>query len=402
MKKILFVIHRLDAGGAEKSLVSLLNSIPLDLFDIDLMAINPNGIFKNQIPDKVHLITASRELICKSEKITSKRFWQYTNIKTLLIKVACILGDRLRGNNNKRLKSRGQYDNDIWKSHIPDCKNEYDMAISYMDGVNYYVIDHVKAKRKILWCHNDYNKLEYKPEYDEKYYKEAYKVCTISDVCKKSLVENFPNLKEKFEVVENISSARIINAQANMYEEMKHTNDGFAEDRRFKIVSIGRLTEQKGFDYAIEAARILKDNGMSFCWYILGEGPLRNVLEEKAKKTGVAECIKFIGIRSNPYPYIKQADIYVMPSRYEGKSIALDEAKILCKPIVVTNYPSVHDAIEDGKDGLVVEINAPAIASGILKLHNNSILRNMLIQNLGREDCGNEKAVVKKFLDLIN
>lgn len=91
-----------------------------------------------------------------------------------------------------------------------------------------------------------------------------------------------------------------------------------------------------------------------------------------------------------------------MPSRYEGKSIALDEAKILCKPIVVTNYPSVHDAIEDGKDGLVVEINAPAIASGILKLHNNSILRNMLIQNLGREDCGNEKAVVKKFLDLIN
>lgn len=400
-KKILFVIHRLDAGGAEKSLVSLLNSLPLDFFDIDLMAINPNGIFRNQIPDKVHLITASRELICKSEKITAKRFWQYTNIKTLLIKIACVLGDRLRGNNNKRLKSRGQYDNDIWKSHIPDCKNEYDLAISYMDGVNYYVIDHVKARRKILWCHNDYNKLEYKPEYDEKYYRKAYKVCTISDVCKKSLVENFPNLKDKFEVVENISSARIINAQANMHEEMRHNNDGFAEDRRFKIVSIGRLSEQKGFDYAVEAAKILKDNGFTLGWYVLGEGPLRKSLEELTNNSNVEDTIKFIGIRSNPYPYIKDADLYVMPSRYEGKSIALDEAKILCKPIVVTNYPSVGDAIINGKNGLIVDINAQAIANGIMKLYNNDNLREELIKNLRQEDCSNEKRVVAKFLEII-
>ena len=403
MKKsrLLFVIHRLDAGGAEKSLVSLLNSLSLDLFDIDLMAINPNGIFRNQIPDKVHLITAPHELICKSEKITSKRFWQYTNIKTLLIKIACILCDRLRGNNSKKLKSRGQYDNDIWKSHIPDCKNEYDVAISYMDGVNYYVIDHVKAKRKILWCHNDYNKLEYKPEYDEKYYGKAYKICTISDVCKKSLVENFPNLKDKFEVVENISSARIINAQADMHEEMKHNNDGFAEDRRFKIVSIGRLSEQKGFDYAVEAAKILKDSGFTLGWYVLGEGPLRKSLEEQAKNSNVEDIIKFIGIRSNPYPYIKNADLYVMSSRYEGKSIALDEAKILCKPIVVTNYPSVGDAIINGKNGLIVDINAQAIANGIMKLYNNDNLREELVKNLRQEDCSNEKRVVAKFLEII-
>lgn len=349
----------------------------------------------------MHLITASRELICKSEKITAKRFWQYTNIKTLLIKIACVLGDRLRGNNDKRLKSRGQYDNDIWKSHIPDCKNEYDMAISYMDGVNYYVIDHVKAKRKILWCHNDYNKLEYKPEYDEKYYRKAYKICTISDVCKKSLVENFPNLKDKFEVVENISSARIINAQADMHEEMKHNNDGFAEDRRFKIVSIGRLSEQKGFDYAVEAAKILKDSGFTLGWYVLGEGPLRKSLEELTKNSNVEDTIKFIGIRSNPYPYIKDTDLYVMPSRYEGKSIALDEAKILCKPIVVTNYPSVGDAIINGKNGLIVDINAQAIANGIMKLYNNDNLREELVKNLRQEDCSNEKRVVAKFLEII-
>ena len=401
-EKIIFVIHRLDAGGAEKSLVSLLNSLPLEQFDIDLMAINPEGIFRNQVPGNVHLISAPRELICKSEKISSKRFWQYSNIKTLLIKVSGVLGDRFRGNNSKRLKSRGQFDNDIWKNHIPDCEKEYDVAISYMDGgVNYYVIDHVKAKRKILWCHNDYNKLEYKPEYDEKYYGKAYKVCTISDVCKKSLVENFPNLKDKFKVVENISSARIIKAQAEMRDEMEHAGDGFAEDSRFRIVSIGRLSEQKGFDYAVDAAKFLKGEGLAFCWYVLGEGPLRKSLEDQAEKNGVEDVIKFIGIRSNPYPYIKNADLYVMPSRYEGKSIALDEAKILCKPIVVTNYPSVGDAIVDGKDGLVVDIDAKEIAKGIIKLYNDENLRGLFSKNLRSEDCGNEKRVVAKFLKLL-
>lgn len=401
-KNLLFVIHRLDAGGAEKSLVSLLNSLPLNNFNIDLISVDPTGIFRCQVPPSVHILDTPSELICQFTKITDKRFWHCANLRLCAVKIKGIIGDHIRSKQSRKRCCHIQYYNDIWRNSILEYPKAYDVAISYIDGLNYYVIDHVRAKKKILWCHNDYNKLDFVPDYDKPYYEKAYRICTISELCRKSLIENFPQAKDKIEVVENISSSRLISAQAENLDEMKQSGDGFIKDNRFKILSIGRLTEQKGFDYAIEAARILKDNGMNFCWYILGEGPLRNGLEEKAKKKGVAECIKFIGIRSNPYPYIKQADIYVMPSRYEGKSIALDEAKILCKPIVVTNYPSVHDAIEDGKDGLVVEINAPAIASGILKLHNNSILRNMLIQNLGREDCGNEKAVVKKFLDLIN
>ena len=400
-KNLLFVIHRLDAGGAEKSLVSLLNSMPLNNFNIDLMPIDSTGIFRSQIPLSVHIIDAPRELICQFTKITDKRFWHCATLKLCIIKIRGIIGDHIRSKQSRKRRCHIQYYNDIWHNSIPEYPKEYDVAISYIDGLNYYVIDHVRAKKKILWCHNDYNKLDFVPDYDKSYYEKAYKICTISELCRKSLIENFPQAKDKIEVIENISSSRLICAQAENLEEMKQTGDGFIHDNRFKIVSIGRLTKQKGFDYAIETAKMLKDNGMSFCWYILGEGPLRNVLEEQAKKTGVTECIKFIGIRSNPYSYMKKADIYVMPSRYEGKSIALDEAKILCMPIVVTNYPSVHDAIENGKDGLVVEINARAIALGILKLHNDRNLCNLLIQNLGSEDCGNEKTVVKKVLDLI-
>lgn len=400
-KKILFVIHRLDAGGAEKSLVSLLNSLPLDQFDIDLLSVDPTGIFLNQVPKEIKLLNVPRELICQNTQIMRKYFWQNVTVRTFIIKLRCIIGDHLRGYSSKKRMSHIQYYNEIWKQHTPDCQKKYDVAVSYIDDLNYYVIDHVKAEKKILWCHNDYNKLNLVSEYDLPYYKKADKICTISEQCKISLVENFPSQNDKIEVVENISSVRLINAQAEIYKEMQLKGDGFIDDKRFKLVSIGRLSEQKGFDYAVDAAKILKQKDIDFCWYILGEGPLRHTLENQAKKNDVSDVIKFIGIRSNPYPYIKNADLYVMPSRYEGKSIALDEAKILCKPIVVTNYPSVHDAIENKIDGLIVDTNAEKIADGIMLLYKNGSLRNTFINNLKQTNYGNEKKVVTKFLKLL-
>lgn len=182
---------------------------------------------------------------------------------------------------------------------------------------------------------------------------------------------------------------------------MKRSHDGFLSDTRFKLVSVGRITEQKGFDIAIDAAKILKDKGLIFCWYIIGDGPLKKKLENEVKKQKITNQIKFIGIRTNPYSYINKADIYVMPSRFEGKSIALDEAKILCKAIVVTKYPSVFDAIQDKVNGYLVDINAESIAAGIFTLYNNLSLRKKLQDNLKSEDNNNENSVIHKFLELI-
>ena len=400
-KKILFVIHRLDAGGAEKSLISLLNSLPLESFEIDLLAVDPKGIFRNQVPAAINIVKAPCELVGQNAPINQKRFWKNVTLKILCIKIYCIICNHFRGKKSKKGMCHSQYYNKIWKHYVPENPKEYDVAVSYIDGMNYYVIDHVKAKKKILWCHNDYNKLDLIPEYDLSYYEEADKICTISEQCKKSLLDNFPNLYSKIKVVENILSPHMIFEQANLLEEIKLSSDGFLDDKRFKIVSIGRLAQQKGLDFAVDSAKILLSKGLNFCWYILGEGELRGQLEEAVKREGVSDVIKFIGIRSNPYPYIKNADLYVMPSRYEGKSIALDEAKILCKPIVVTRYPSVGDAIINGKDGLIVDINAQAIADGIMKLYNDKNLCNTFIRNLELEDCGNEKQVVTKFLELL-
>lgn len=401
MKNVIFVIHRLGAGGAEKSLVSLMNSLPLYDVNVHLMAIDPTGIFRSQVPSGVHLVEAPKELICQSARITSRLFWRNTSFKLVLLKIFCIICCRLRGKESKSKRSHDQFYNDFWKRIIPDYSDYYDVAVSYMDCVNYYVVDHIKAGRKILWCHNDYNKLEYVASYDRQYYEKADYICTISQSCKDSLITNFPTLENKFMIVENISSIKIINNQSDITDEMVRSGDGFMYDKRFKILSIGRITEQKGFDYAIEATKLLKERKIEFCWYIIGEGPLRKSLETVIQKQELYNCIKFIGIRSNPYAYMKRADIFVMPSRYEGKSIALDEAKILCKPIVITNYPSAKDAIIDGKNGIITDISAKAIAKGILELYYDQNLRETFERNLKAVDYSNQRQVVATFMELI-
>lgn len=398
---ILFVIHRLGAGGAEKSLVSLLRALPLDMLNVDLMAVDPSGIFCSQVPVEVKMVDAPRELICQRARITDRQFWKSSSLRICAVKIYGIVSDHIRGKKNRLLMCHDQYYNEVWRKHIPECPKQYDVAISYIDGLNYYVIDHVKAKKKILWCHNDYNKLDYVSSYDRVYYEKADVVCTISETCRRALIENFPQFANKFKVIENISSARWIHEQSENLIEMEHAGDGFISDTRFRIVSIGRLTEQKGFEYAVNAARILKDKEIDFCWYVLGEGPLRKSLEEHAVNIGVSDRIKFIGIRSNPYPYIRLADVFAMPSLFEGKSIALDEAKILCRPIIVTDYPTVYDAIEDRRTGLIVKKNAPAIAAAILQLYNDKDLRHSLSIMLSHEDFSNEKQIVANFLKLL-
>lgn len=400
MNKILFVIHSLGAGGAEKSLISLLNVLPKDNLKIDLMILNASGMFLNQIPDSVNVISTPKELIQLMAKLNSSLFLKTFSMKTFLVKLYCIFAHKFF--NKHKSYSLSQHYWHIAHRIIPKLSNKYDTAISYMDGYcNWYVIEKVDAKKKLLWIHNDYNKYNYDSSFDLSFFEKANKVITISEKCKQSLIDKFPTLIDRFDIIENILSPNIIRKQSEFYNEMLSANDGFYVDKKFKILSIGRLMEQKGFDMAIDAAKILKDYELDFCWYILGDGPLRKELELHADKTGVSKYIKFIGLRSNPYAYIKKADLYVMPSRYEGKSIALDEAKILCKPIVVTKYPSVYDAIKDKENGYLVEINSESIANGILELYNNISLREKLCANLYNEDNSNVNIVVNNFLKLI-
>lgn len=389
---ILLHIGGLGAGGAEKSLVSFLDTLPKERYNVDLMLLNNGGLFRNMIPGYINIIEPPFPYNCLGISPTNWRFYIKHNPKYLIKKIYSLF--KLK----KGYLPTGQILWPLWSDEIKTNVKEYDVAMSYIEGLpNYYIIDKVKAKRKILWIHNEYTKLGYNKEIDKDYFEKADAVVTISDICKNDLVNNFPELKEKFHILENITNPILIKKMAE-----EDITDPLFENRQkqLTLLSIGRLYPQKNYQLTIDAAKIIKDKGIYFKWYIIGEGVLRESLEKQINNLSLQDNIILLGLRSNPYPYIKQCDIIVQSSLFEGKSIAIDEAKILCKPIVATNYPTVYDVITDKKNGLISEMAPVALAEKIITLYNDKDLSKSLSNNLKEETIDNT-AEIEKYIKLI-
>ena len=176
-------------------------------------------------------------------------------------------------------------------------------------------------------------------------------------------------------------------------------DDAYQERKSFKILSIGRLENVKGFDMAVEAAKILQDKKIDFEWLIIGEGSERKNLETLIGKYALNNKMKLLGLKDNPYPYLKGCDIVVQSSRFEGKSIALDEAKIFGKPIISTNYPTVYDQLSKD-EGMITEMNPEAIAEGISALYYNESHLKLIKEYLKSRNYGNASDVNKYIYEL--
>lgn len=386
MKSILFHIGSFQAGGAEKSLVSLLNLLPKDDYNIDVIVFNNSGIFSSHVPDNVTVRVAPYPYRFLS--ISPRNIREYLNypLKYLLIKLLGLIYSKC----NKEL-SLHQALWKIWRKYIPVYDRKYDVAVSYLEGLtNYFVIDKVVAEKKILWIHNEYNKLRYNVKFDFEYFSKADTVVTISDVCKRDLLKSFPELMTKFQILENISDSKAIQQKS----QISINDEIFNSCKGLKILSVGRLTPQKNYQLALKAAKILLNKQIDFNWFIIGEGNLRHELEKLAKDLSVDGVVHFIGLKENPYPYMQQADIIAMSSLFEGKSIVIDEAKILCKPIVSVNYPTVNDNIENLETGIITDMTPESFAEGIFNLYKDSNLRLRLIENLRMLANNNIKEIV--------
>lgn len=393
MKKILLVMDSLGAGGAEKSLITFLNILPQDNYKIELILIRKEGLFLPQIPKHIQLLEKIYPLQFLGVSPTNIIFYIKNGFSFFLKK----LYRYQKAKKNKKGLAIPQALWNSWRRDIKDLDREYDVAISYLEGfTNYYVIEKVHAEKKILWIHNEYNKLKYNKDFDYNYFRQADNIVTISDLCKKDLVHNFPDLANKFIVLENISDTNRIKelAKENITDEI------FTKSNGVKLLSVGRLSPQKGYDLALKAASILKSKNINFSWFIIGEGALKNDLEELKQKLQLDKNVYFMGLRSNPYKYMQQADIIVQSSSFEGKSIAIDEAKILCKPIVSTNYNTVQDLIQNNINGIITEMNPESLSNGIINIIIDKDLRYKLIDNLRKESNDNTKEI-DRYIKLI-
>lgn len=386
MKKILFVIPTLRDGGAERSLVNLLTELPEDKYEIDLLLLKKQGTFLSQVPSYVNIL--EQPPILKKLYGPVRKAGIYMPVKVFGNLLARIVKSGM-GNQKAFM---WEY---FYKPVIDGLDKEYDVAVGYLGGEStYYIVDKVKAKKKIHWVHNDYRTSGMPKKYDLKLFPKVDAVVTISEECLAILKEEFPQFQDKFYCIENITSSAVIKARANEFipEEYKGLEN--------ILLSVGRLSEQKGFDMAISAAGKLKRMGLKFKWFIIGSGPLKDRLNDQIEKESVKDCVELLGTKSNPYPYIKNCDIFVQPSRYEGKSVVIDEAKILAKPIIATAYPTVKDQIQSDNEGIIVELNVDGIVHGVCALCSDTVKKQHIVAYLEKQDYGNQSEV-KKYINLI-
>jgi len=299
---------------------------------------------------------------------------------------------------------RGKYSNPekaiiFWEKVAKVIENnpkKYDVAISYAQGVpTYYITDKVIAKKKISWVNVTFQPSESVRKFQAKYYKQYHQIVTVSDSTKEVLLNTFPNYEDKITILYDINNPDFI---SNMAEIGNSYEDDF---NGVRILTVGRLAHQKGYDVALKACQLLREEDIHFRWYVLGKGPLQTEIEQSIREMGLTEHFKLLGVRANPYPYFKNADIYVQTSRFEGFGLAIAEARMLNIPIVTTEFDAVYNQMKHGKNGLVVEQNATAVADSIKKLIHNQKLKQNIIKYLQTEKKGNVEEV-EKFYQIIN
>ena len=263
-----------------------------------------------------------------------------------------------------------------------------DVGIAFLEKSSiYFLVDFVESSKKVGYIHNDYNQLGLDLSFDLPYFNQLDDIVTVSERCKVVLEEKIspPN---KVKLIYNISSPKLLNSLADKYV-VENT------ESKIKLLTIARLENQKGIDIAIEAAKILKNKKLNFIWEVIGEGSEREKLSKLIEENNIEEYFKLLGLRENPYPYLKNCNFYVQSSRFEGKSIAIDEALILKKLIIVTDFSTAADQIKHGRNGIIAEMNAEALSGEIWKLYNNKILQESILQNLDHQVFDYEEQLAK-------
>lgn len=389
-KKVLFVIDSLCSGGAEKSLVSLLSVFDYEKYEVDLLTFKSGGLYEELLNSKVNRIKTPVIFSIMSKSINE--LIMNNNYKDLIWRIKTSINIRYTRRFTK-VKHGAQV---MWpniEKRLELLKKEYDVAIAYSQGTpTYYVAEKVNAKKKICWINTDYNKAGYNKNFDKEYYKKYRYIVTVSNKNKEILDEIYGEFKDRIKVIYDIISANLIKQMALEGESYKDNFDGI------RILTIGRHVQLKGYDIAIDAAKLLKKNNIKFRWYSIGEGVLTEELKAKVLENNLKEEFIFLGTYANPYPFIKDCDIYCQTSRFEGFGMAIAEAKILNKVIISTDFDIIYDQIQNNKNGIIVKMNAVDLSNQIKSIMENQSLRNNLINNLEKETNRSENEIQKVYL----
>lgn len=389
-KKVLFVIPSLWSGGAEKSLVTLLSLFDYEKYDVDLLTFRKDGLFADKIPEEVNLISGTEryEMFDGNFKNSMKYFLKKADVFSILRRIKYTL----------ILSKPDDYERDkkIWKiikKQLPKIDKKYDCAIAYTENFACeYIKYEVEADKKICYVHIDVNIYEHDTDSLKNRLCTADKVVTVSEKCRESLVEEFPDMADKFTVIENITSKKVVRTDS-VSEPVYPTK----APEETVILTVSRLVPVKNIELAVSTCAELKKRGKKIKWYHIGVGNLRDQLIRQISELGIENEFILLGERKNPYPYMEQCDIYVHPSTLEGKSIAIEEVKCLGKPIVIAECSTASSQIDNGKTGFICKRSEQDMADKIEMLIENKDIRESFSENLEKYYRDNEGEINKLY-----
>ena len=366
MKKILFVINTLGYGGAERAMLNLFDILDPEKYEISLFVLTGQGELSHELPEYVHLLNQNYKDVSvhtkEGRKLLMRSVLRVGIGKGLFLRRAPYL---LKNFRNMRRNGKILLDKLCWcllADGAPIIRKEYDLAVAYLEGgATYYVAEHVKAKKKAAFVHIDYGQAGYGRKLDLDCYRKIDWIFTVSDEVKDHFLEVYPEYEQKVSVFHNLVNQERIRRMADEGSDFEDDFQGY------RILTVGRLTHQKRYDIAIRAMALLKEKCKApVRWYVLGEGDLRNSLEQQIKDAGLEKEFILLGVKENPFPYYKNCDFYVHATGFEGKSIAIQEAQTLGKPILATDCSGNREQMTNGVDGCLCQLTPEAVSEQLL------------------------------------
>ncbi|WP_227394769.1 glycosyltransferase [Jeotgalibacillus aurantiacus] len=389
MKKLLIATYDLEIGGVERSLISLLEKLDYTKFEVDLMLYSHKGEFLSMLPDTIRLLDENP--LYKTFRMSVRETAEKGHVALAVARGFARLRALLKPGEEKGVRQM-QY---MWRyasPFLPDLQGEYDLAISYL-WPHHFVAKKVKARHKIAWIHTDFSSIPTDEKEDLRIWSTYQTIAAISESCAEAFIAKYPSLTKSVMLIENITSPEMVKSLA-----ATGSADIMVSDPSFKLITVARLSHAKGIDRAVEVLHQIHQNGYkNISWYVVGYGGDEGLVRSLIEKYKLQQSFHLLGKQLNPYPFIQAGDLYVQPSRYEGKAVTVGEAQILGKPVLITNYPTAESQVSNHIDGWICPQSIEGMTEAVLHLYHNPDIRKSLIRNCLQTDYGNSHELNKLY-----
>ena len=358
-KKIIFVSQALWIGGIETALINLINKLDYNKYDVTCLITENYLDMAERLTKNCRLIVADRHhLVTFTKPYKFKKLFNIleeprgaTRFRRFLWHILNILFKAL--------------ENHLYSGYIKEQMKieSFDTAVIYSDRVSEIAVKAINAKKFLMFYHHGAMRKEYHDRYG---YKKSEKVIAVSD----NIAQKHKSYRKKY-ANKIITINNVIDIDSIIEKSKETIEEGLFPENKFNIVSCGRLSPVKGLNFAVEAiAKLVEEGYTDINWYIVGGGPIEKKIKEQIATLKMENHIFMLGMKNNPYPYMKKCDLFIQPSFFEGYSLSIMEAKILGTPILAT-YAAAGSQIENGVDGFLCETNEESVYENILRLYKN-------------------------------